>query len=74
MGKPAPDPSCFPKLDGGCCDSGPTDGAGSDADAGSTPFCPGGEIYCGPGGIDPNQCPSGTYCITGCCVKGDILP
>ncbi|MFH2005704.1 MAG: hypothetical protein ABI333_03845, partial [bacterium] len=31
-------------------------------------LCPPGIIYCGPGGIDPNACPAGSFCITGCCI------
>ncbi len=44
-------------------------------DAGSTPppppppVCPGTSQACGPGGIDPAACPTGTGCITGCCLN-----
>jgi hypothetical protein len=76
VGKPAPDPSCFPKKDGGPTgDFKLPDGIkppdGTKTDGGSNPYCPNNYIYCGPGGIDPNQCPPGTYCITGCCTPSD---
>jgi len=54
-----------PAKDGG---SGPSDGTVPSKDGGGSSPCPNNWIYCGPGGIDPNQCPVGTYCITGCCV------
>jgi len=31
-----------------------------------------GNIPCGPGGIDPLLCPSGTLCANGCCLSGEI--
>jgi len=61
IGKPLPDPSCFPSN----TDGGPV------GDGGSGGACPPGIIYCGPGGIPPDQCPPGTYCVTGCCVWSD---
>ncbi|MCC6746631.1 MAG: hypothetical protein IT371_03170 [Deltaproteobacteria bacterium] len=74
VGKPAPDPSCFNRTDAGTVvlkDSGTATGDGgagtTDGGGGSAP-CPFGWLYCGPGGIDPNQCPARTYCVTGCCV------
>ncbi len=42
-------------------------------DSGIPPLCPNNWIYCGPGGIPPNSCPVGTYCITGCCVPRDYI-
>jgi hypothetical protein len=30
--------------------------------------CPEGVTVCGPGGIDPASCPSGTVCANGCCL------
>ena len=128
IGKPKPEPWCFPKKDSGVPpppeagippkDSGvagdtgtsladkgtikdsatPSDGAapkdgnptasdgpkdvgGSSSDIYSTKPdggipapCPPGVLYCGPGGIDPLQCPSGTVCLTGCCVPRTTVP
>ena len=74
IGKPAPDPSCFLTKDGGppTGDGAATgDGATTGDGGGETPFCAPGLLYCGPGGIPPNQCPPGTYCITGCCVPSE---
>jgi hypothetical protein len=48
----------------------PADCAPAGTDAGSTPpppACPGTSQACGPGGIAPAACPSGTGCVTGCC-------
>jgi hypothetical protein len=69
VGKPAPDPSCFQQTDAFVW---PYDGSPPDGDAGSATPCAPGVLYCGPGGIDPNMCPPGTYCITGCCIPTDI--
>src|SRR5262249_47206772 len=30
--------------------------------------CPGGIPACGPGGVDPSLCPSGSVCADGCCL------
>ncbi len=30
--------------------------------------CPGDQVVCGPGGVDPLMCPPGTFCVTGCCI------
>jgi hypothetical protein len=30
--------------------------------------CPEGVTTCGPGGVDPSMCPSGTVCANGCCL------
>ncbi len=52
----------------------PADCYGSDAgipDAGTPPppTCPGTIVSCGPGGqVLPANCPSGTGCVTGCCI------
>jgi len=47
---------------------GGADGGGYSGDSGYTPRCPSGQIACGPGGVDPAQCPQGTGCVTGCCI------
>jgi hypothetical protein len=67
MGKTTLPPECYkappPKTDGG---------GTTTADAGVPPTlqCPGGQQPCGlPGQA---ACPSGTYCISGCCIKIDI--
>ena len=51
---------------------GPTDGS-LQKDGGGGTACPNNWIYCGPGGINPNQCPTGTFCITGCCVPRQFI-
>jgi hypothetical protein len=60
VGKPTLPPDCFP--DGGT--SSP-DGGG---DAGIINTNCEGYVYCGPGGVDPANCPANSYCITGCCI------
>jgi hypothetical protein len=50
---------------GGCgTDCGTTGTGGS----GGGPQCPSGATSCGPGGVDPTACPSGTVCANGCCL------
>ena len=58
IGKTTLPPECF--GDGG---GGPGGGGGS---GGAPQDCPEGQQACGLPGQDP--CPSGNYCITGCCV------
>jgi hypothetical protein len=43
---------------------------GSEGCGGGTPTCPEGAQVCGPGGIDPSQCPTTTVCANGCCIPG----
>jgi hypothetical protein len=51
---------------GGCGSDGcQTTGTGG---TGGGPECPAGFMACGPGGIDPANCPSGTVCANGCCL------
>lgn len=60
IGKPLPDPGCFPGEGGG--------GQGGSAGQGGSPptgQCEPGVQACGLPGQEP--CPSGFYCITGCC-------
>jgi hypothetical protein len=54
IGKPAPDPSCFP-----------TDDAGVPIDGGVPSMCDPGVIEC-PTGV---ECPPGYWCSDGCCVE-----
>jgi hypothetical protein len=66
IGRPAPSPDCIlpPPTDGGTTvttDAGTT----VTTDAGSSEPCATGQIYCG---RDPNACPAGQYCLTGCCT------
>jgi hypothetical protein len=61
LGKTELPPDCFPQ-DGGLPDGSVPDGGFPD---GGTPQCPDGAQACGLPGQDP--CPSGWYCITGCC-------
>jgi hypothetical protein len=49
--------------------AGTTGTTGAGGAEGGTP-CAGGRQYCGPGGIAPGACPTGTYCTTGCCIPG----
>jgi hypothetical protein len=51
----------------GTCGS---EGCTSTGSAGSSggPSCPENSQVCGPGGIAPSACPSGTVCANGCCV------
>jgi hypothetical protein len=38
---------------------------------GCAPYqCPGESVPCGAFGVAPSQCPSGTSCVTGCCLPG----
>ncbi len=76
VGKTTLPPECYsvppPKTDGG--GSSTVDGGGSSTvDAGVPPTaqCPGGEQPCGLPAQDP--CLSGHYCISGCCIKIEIL-
>jgi hypothetical protein len=66
VNKPAPDPSCFPKKDGGAtAGDGPTTCSWS---CGTFTTC------CDPAqtgckcAVLPSGCPAGTWCLTGCCV------
>jgi len=52
--------ACTPGTDG--CQGTGTGGSGGGA------LCPSGFLACGPGGIDPSQCPAGTVCANGCCL------
>jgi hypothetical protein len=52
--------ACTPGSDG--CQGTGTGGSGGGA------VCPSGFMACGPGGIDPASCPSGTVCANGCCL------
>jgi hypothetical protein len=36
-------------------------------------MCPTGISACGPGGIDPANCPAGTVCANGCCLSNIIV-
>lgn len=40
-------------------------------DGGAPYACPAGSIACGTHGIDPRCCPTGTSCVTGCCLPLD---
>jgi hypothetical protein len=72
VGKPTLPPDCSVGGTGGAGGGGGSTGAGGGggSGAGGSPGspCPAGETYCGPGGIDPLNCPTSTYCITGCCI------
>jgi hypothetical protein len=66
IGRPAPSADCTaPPPDGGTTSTPPSDG-GTSQDP-----CPVGITYCG---RDPNACPSGQYCLTGCCTFTYLIP
>ena len=74
LGKTTLPPDCFPpppKKDAGTT---PHDGSTTPHDSSTPPppppQCPGGEQPCGLSG--QSICPTGTYCITGCCIKVTI--
>ena len=52
---------------GGGMGSGGSGGAAGDG-GGSGLRCPGTQVPCGPGGVDPSRCPADTFCVTGCCI------
>jgi hypothetical protein len=55
------------------CSGGAGGEGGTDPDAGTPPpACPTGYPACGPGGIDPASCASGTVCANGCCLP--VIP
>jgi len=69
--------ACVLFCAGGSCGSegcgstgtGGTCGGGSEGcDGGGGPQCPEGTTICGPGGVDPSQCPANTICADGCCL------
>jgi hypothetical protein len=67
VGKPTLPPDCF---EGGA-DAG-TD-AGTDASRPPPNNCGSDYVACGPGTpVDPSMCPTGTGCITGCCLPTGI--
>ena len=50
-------------------DCNATESCGSTGTGGSGgASCPDGFTACGPGGIAPSACPSGTLCANGCCL------
>jgi len=59
--------ACVLFCAGGSCGSEGCDSTGAGG-SGSEPQCPGGFTACGPGGVDPTACPSGTVCANGCCL------
>ena len=63
IGKPTLPADCGPVV----VDAGTTHDAGTPPPP--PPICPGAAQACGPGGIDPTACPTGTGCITGCCLN-----
>jgi hypothetical protein len=75
-GKPAPDPSCTLPPPGTTVGTGGSGGGtggttggtggGTGGTGGSTGPCAPGVVYCG---SDPNSCPGGYYCLTGCCIR-----
>jgi hypothetical protein len=53
--------------DGGT-DAGTGICSGSSCTGTTTPVCDEGLSICGPGGIDPADCPLGYWCVNGCCT------
>jgi hypothetical protein len=62
--------ACVLFCAGGSCGSEGCDTGGVGGSTGSS--CPPASAACGPGGIDPASCPSGTACANGCCLT--IIP
>jgi len=66
--------ACVLFCAGGSCGSegcgGPGTGGtcGSEGCGGMGASCPQGITICGPGGVDPSMCPTGTICADGCCL------
>ena len=53
----------------GCGTTGTAGTCGSSDGCGTgTPTCPEATVICGPGGVDPSQCPTDTVCANGCCL------
>jgi hypothetical protein len=75
VGKPSPDPSCPSLPPPGTGGSGGTADGGAGGTGGTTQpppshQCDMGLTSCGSGGQVPaDGCPSGYYCLTGCCVR-----
>lgn len=70
IGKSQPGPGCAsaPPPDGGTTNP-PTDG-GTTPTPPPEPACGAGLVSCGPGGdVADGACPTGYYCLTGCCIK-----
>jgi hypothetical protein len=55
-----------PCLPGEVCFAGAAPVAGPLTEL--APRCLQGQVACGPGAMPPCLCPTGTYCVTGCCV------
>jgi len=51
---------------GGCNDSDGCPTTGTGGSGGNQ--CPEATLICGPGGVAPSDCPSGTVCANGCCL------
>jgi hypothetical protein len=71
IGKPTLPADCYQ----GGADGGTDAGTDASTDSGyqpPPPVCSSGWVACGPGGVDPKLCPTGTGCVTGCCIP--IVP
>jgi hypothetical protein len=73
LADPSRCPSCTQNSDclnpcspGEICFAGAAPASGPLAEL--APRCSQGQMACGPGAMAPCLCPSGTYCVTGCCV------
>jgi len=75
IGKPTLPADCGEpptSSDGGSYPPDAATDATTDAYTPPTPKCASGWVACGPGGVLPANCPSGTGCVTGCCIP--IIP
>ena len=59
--------ACVLFCTGGSCGSEGCDTTGTGGSGGGSQ-CPEGITACGPGGVAPTACPSGTVCANGCCL------
>jgi PPE-repeat protein len=66
LGKPMPDPGCDLPPPGTMIGGGGMGGSGAGGMGGSEGPCPSGVVYCG---TDSSSCPSGYFCLTGCCIR-----
>ena len=67
-GGSCPSEGCSTTGTGGAGGTCGADGEGGGSCGTGKPTCPGVSVICGPGGVDPTQCPTNTQCANGCCL------